>query len=90
MLAMRKFFALGLEHLKTSNDLHASVSRIDDIVDEAALGSDIRIGKPLGVVINEFSTTLFGIGRTLDRGRSSVELGGTEFLIFQTLSMLVK
>ena len=33
---------------------------------------------------------LHGIGRTLDRGRSSVELGGTEFLIFQTFGMLVK
>jgi hypothetical protein len=34
---------------------------------------------------------LHGIGRTLGRSRSSsVELGGTEFLIFQTLGMLVK
>ena len=33
---------------------------------------------------------LQGIGRTLGRSGSSVELGGTEFLIFQTLGMLVK
>src|SRR4051812_21360631 len=37
VLALREFFALGLEELEARDDLRSRLRRVDDVVDEASL-----------------------------------------------------
>ena len=45
MLALRQLFALRLQQMEAGDDFGAGVGRIDHVVNEAALGRDVRIGE---------------------------------------------
>src|SRR4051812_34334992 len=51
--------ALGLEHLERIDELFAGLARLDDGVDVAALGGDIRIGELVLELFDEFRARLF-------------------------------
>ena len=53
MLAARLFLALGHQHVEACDDLGASVGRVDDLVDVAALSGDVRVRILVEVVVDQ-------------------------------------
>ena len=66
MLALRQLLALGPQHRKRADEDAPGLPGVDDVVDVAALGCDVRVGEPLGVLLDELGALRLGVGRGLD------------------------
>ena len=65
VLSLRQFLALRTEQVESGDDLGARLRGVDHVVDESALGRSVRIGEPLGVLLDQFRLTSIGVGRHL-------------------------
>ena len=63
VLAGRELLFLRAEHLEAGDEDGPGVGRVDHIVDEPALGGDVRVQPPLGVLLHELGPLRLGVRR---------------------------